>query len=262
MTEGLAFKVFQRDKPDSKPEVVISFRGTVFSYPSNWKANLIWATDTFNKKVNAYSVVREELTRELLAELRKRYPDEVLQADGLRIATTGHSLGGSLAQHLAYAFPPEVGMAESLPGLRVKEVTVFDPSPVNGWARVPVELASRNAGKLPVRRVYQHGEFLALVRLPLSYVYSAAPVLEECEKDPDRCEPYFSEVKYWVACEADPYFSQGNGFNGWNENMVTTHSIQLLACGLSTAAGRKPEPFICRNPGEIAPKRCSERLRE
>ncbi|CAN5695754.1 hypothetical protein BH11PSE7_BH11PSE7_16380 [soil metagenome] len=258
--EGVAFKVFQRDHADGGAEIVVAFRGTVFSYPANWKANFAWVTNTFGNRTDAYSVVRGPVAQELLARLRQQFPEDVLRTDRVKIATTGHSLGGSLAQHLAYAFPPEVGMARSHPGLKVREITVFDPSPVNGWVHVAAALRAGNAGNLPVRRVYQHGEFLALARLPLSYVYSAAPV--ECAGHPEQCEPLFSEVKYWTSCDADPKFSRGDGFDGWNENMVSSHAIQLLACGLATAANHKPQRFMCLHQDEIAPKQCPARMRE
>jgi pimeloyl-ACP methyl ester carboxylesterase len=150
---------------------------------------------------------------------------------------TGHSLGGAFAQQLAYAFPSAKYSLGKYPGLKISKVIVFDPSPVNGWYWVDPEIRERNAGGLPISRIYQHGEILAYLRLSLSYVYPPSDgncVFEKCST------PKIEEVRY-NALYRPPSESYPNGHLAKVlKNPIGDHSMRALAAGLATAAGHEP----------------------
>jgi hypothetical protein len=72
------------------------------------------------------------------------------------VISTGHSLGGGLAQRLAYS----LGAAAGIP--TVKNVYAFDPSPVSGKRSAPD--FSEQAKGLTIYRIYNRGEILAGLR--------------------------------------------------------------------------------------------------
>jgi pimeloyl-ACP methyl ester carboxylesterase len=74
-----------------------------------------------------------------------------------RIVSTGHSLGGGLAQFAALANKPN-GSA------RISKVFAFDPSPVTGAHLIKAEIRSQNAEGLTIDRIYQDGEILSYAR--------------------------------------------------------------------------------------------------
>jgi len=78
-----------------------------------------------------------------------------------RVISTGHSLGGGLAQRFAYSLKP----ANKVPG--VNEVYAFNPSPVSGKRSV-LNYKERAEG-LTIYRIYNRGEILAGVRSILQW---------------------------------------------------------------------------------------------
>ena len=234
--EGVAFKVYEREK-DGVTEIVVSFRGTVFSYWANWKSNLRWFIQWPRDRQDGNLVIQREIANELADALVKKYNQQIQGKATFKLSITGHSLGGAFAQQLAYAFPPVKYSIDQYPGLKVAKVVVFNPSPVNGWYWVGKELRERNAGGLPISRIYQHGEILAYVRLGLSYVYS--PSNGDCSEF--KCtSPMIEEVRYNAlyqpAATADK--------NGREKNIIRrpigAHGMRELAAGLACAAGQPP----------------------
>lgn len=163
--KGLAYELYARLGPDGKPvELVLAFRGTENDseqWPYDWGANLSQtAFGLFDNK--SYRGAREaarktvERFRGILPAVE---PTTVCRADSptgkqLPITFVGHSLGGGLAQHAAYA----VSACDSLRAM------TFNTSPVTGWFYL-----SWHSGELKNRdplivRVYNDKEVLAYLR--------------------------------------------------------------------------------------------------
>ena len=120
--------------------------------------------------------------------------------------STGHSLGGGLAQQFAYALPNDP--AGVVP--RVSEVYAFDPSPVTGYFSVARDLRESNSRELSIDRIYERGEILALARSLMSLV-----------EKPSAQQPAIGGTRYSL-------------FYGWNP--IADHSMVQLAHKIDRAA--------------------------
>lgn len=187
-------------------EHVIAFRGTEPSDLQDWRANLRWLLPYF-RRTDQYPEARKTAVEWTARACRLAGAER----KGLRIVTTGHSLGGGLAQGAAYAIlralPPAMTreqldgdsapseeelvsqktLADACKGvegpIRVVSV-VFDPSPVTGYsdgqALAECENPRSQKCRLPiVVRVYESGEILASLRRFLSWFYPVS--LNICE---------------------------------------------------------------------------------
>jgi len=94
--------------------------------------------------------------------------------DGIRIITTGHSLGGGLASNAAYA------------SAKISEVVAINTSPVTGFYNIPVGQRIRQKRNIHIARIFEHGEILAYFRLPLRLLYPLS------KKDPAIIEARFN----------------------------------------------------------------------
>jgi len=149
---GLYFRVWERRYQDGK-EVTISFRGT-WGFRDWVYGNAHWLT-RFLPMDDQYSRAREAA-----AKIFQYYEGE--SNKGLRYYTTGHSLGGGLAQHILYTNPK-----------RIVQAITFDPSSVTGFADQSID--SRIAGcacdesvadgEPRIYRVYDAYEILANLRI-------------------------------------------------------------------------------------------------
>lgn len=170
--------------------VAVSFGGTVFDNEKDWLSNLRWFIPDPRDE---YTQVVRTFVGPFCAEYRRRFP----AAQRPLLYSTGHSLGGGLAQQFAYALPLEDGVP------RVKAVYAFDPSPVTGYFSVPRLLRDENKLDLFIDRVYERGEILALVRSLINLIY-----------EPPAHHPAIRSVRYSL-------------FYGWNP--IADHSIVQLA---------------------------------
>lgn len=233
--EALSFRIYERTENDIV-QIAISFRGTVFSYGANWRNNFRWFLPIFNR-YDASSLVQKEIVPALAAAIIKKYPQYAATKGKIQIFATGHSLGGALAQQFSYAFPPK---EVAHPALIVEQVVVFNPSPANGWHWVDENLRMRNAGGLPISRVFQDGEILAYFRLALSYVYP--PSDGECNRNGVYLSPRIEEVRYNRLYEHDraagPMTQKEKDEQGQG-----THSMRNLAAGLARLAGHEPANY-------------------
>jgi hypothetical protein len=140
LESGLEFHVVQNP---GKKSLAILFRGTDFSSGPDWRANLHWIT-RFLPGEDQYDII-ERLTGRIFAEAEKLVP----AAKGWQWLGVGHSLGGGLATHMAYA------------NCRFFSAIVFDPSPV-----VASEITHGGCFHCSphILRIYERGEALAYVR--------------------------------------------------------------------------------------------------
>jgi hypothetical protein len=192
----------------SKGSVVVAFGGTVFSNWKDWKSNLHW----FNPfQHDEYSLVVSEFGPEFAKAFakQKEMPGwEFLQ--GASLYSTGHSLGGGLAEEFAYALP------NNYPGVpRVSKVYAFDPSPVTGFMSVKRTTREENKKGLKIDRIYERGEVLAILRSLTGTIHK-----------PPAANPEVRQLRYNLF---------GNDQIGLT-NSITGHSIQDLAWGLKQAS--------------------------
>lgn len=95
---GLLTDYYYRTKGDGKLEILIAFRGSRFLSLGDWYSNFSPVLSWIPIK-DHYDLARESVA-EILEEAQKQ-----AQPKQISIITTGHSLGGGLAQHIAYAYP-------------------------------------------------------------------------------------------------------------------------------------------------------------
>lgn len=170
---GLYFDVWERKAADSKPrEVVFAFRGTQFSELNDWLSNLRWFRSLRLTRTDQYAVARENS----LIMLGDIMSDSAAQK--AKVTTTGHSLGGGLAETVLYRSVPWVDQA-----------IVFDPSPVSGFFDLSHDIQEQYLS-LPFRdsfsahrvvRAYAKGEILAFVRNTLQLFSHPHPLIYTVE---------------------------------------------------------------------------------
>jgi hypothetical protein len=216
--KGLFLLVLEREQ--TPREIVVVFEGTNFLEMPDWGANFRWFLRFIPGFEDQYTYTATRVATEFFQRIRA-HPDSyrvsdsdpVLRgADGsaIRIVSTGHSLGGGLAQHFAYTFKQASATAT---GPKVSEVYAFDPSPVTGWFSADDPPRSYNAAGLVIHRIFEHGEVLAYVRLVTSRLVTS------------HIDPAIWEYRY----NFDP-----------RANIIRNHSMRSLACGLARAAAEAP----------------------
>ncbi len=148
---GLFFRVWKLEA-DTR-HVVVAFRGT-WGFKDWLYGNLHWLT-RFLPMEDQYSRARMAAQR-----VFDRLPEEPQKAT--HFYTTGHSLGGGLAQHVLYSYPNKVAQA-----------LAFDPSSVTGFVdQEPANQvsacqcsSSELNGEPRIFRVYDAYEVLASLRI-------------------------------------------------------------------------------------------------
>jgi len=194
--------------------------GPPYVRPNVWSVPLITANRWFfPHKQDEYTVVVKTFGKAFEDEYIKREMDPkwafLRHAD---IFSTGHSLGGGLAQEFAYSLP----INATVP--RVTQVFAFDPSPVTGFFSVEKALRTANTQNLKIDRIYERGEILAYFRSLTNFF---AP--------PSASHPIIRQVRY-------------NLFH--TVNAVAGHSIAELACKLlKVCSGGSPQSL---GPDSIA----------
>lgn len=152
--------------------VVIAVRGTEFTQWQDWKSNLWWLTRFFTDK-NQYRVGPSAEEVGLVFEYFKN-------TDTIFI-TTGHSLGGGVAQCLMYAFP------------QVSQCYAFNPSPITAFYDQSKDKRRSYSEKLPLPgfpshrtlRIYEKGEVLAYLRAQMRMFYALDDKIMEVRWDFD-----------------------------------------------------------------------------
>jgi len=193
----LRVQVWERNEP---PAIAVTFGGTVFNNDADWRANLRWFTpgwpDEYTDVVQTLApAFRDELNR-----LSQSMDPQRLSK--LELYSTGHSLGGGLAQQFAYSVPLDCVK-------HVSQVYAFDPSPVTGFFSVMRSLRTANKKGLLIDRIYERGEILALLRSLTSLFHK-----------PSAKNAAIRGVRY---------------FAFWAWNAIAAHSIVELAAKIDAA---------------------------
>ena len=203
---------FQVWKSQQRNEIVICFRGTDFKQATDWFSNFRWVTRFIPRTWDQYEQVQAWID-ELIDAIRQDHPEAT-------IITSGHSLGGGLAQQALYATKV------------IKRSVTFHPSMVTGYYAIRPKTRRRaNADGGLTYRIFEHGEVLAYLRWAMKKFYN-----------PFRGQPRIVEVRLNLLRRKD-----GN-------NAVDQHSIIHFARRLAelTAALPKKKP-ISEPPSEDSP---------
>jgi hypothetical protein len=172
--------------------VAVAFGGTVFTNIEDWEANLRWFIphheDQYTEVVKTFG--HDFVTDYLQRSARPEFAF-VLHAD---IFSTGHSLGGGLAQQFAYSLPKTAGVP------RVKKVFAFDPSPVTGFYSVPKRLRDYDTQTLAIDRIYERGEILAYLRSLTNYFFP-----------PSASSPTIRQIRYNLFYTLNPFAGHSIG---------------------------------------------------
>ena len=147
----------------SENAVAVTFGGTVVGNEKDWISNLRWFIpfheDEYTETVRIFGPAFAE---EFAKDIRGQIPEPAL----VRLYSTGHSLGGGLAQQFAYSLP----VRPNVP--RVYKVFAYDPSPVTGYFSVNSTVRRRNKTGLLIDRIYERGEILAYVRSIINFFHT------------------------------------------------------------------------------------------
>ncbi len=181
----LGFKIYISKKEDGTPLGVLVFRGTRGLNFGDWFSNIRWATRFIPGTWDQYREAQALVTH-VIGSLRTE-----LGPEG-KIISTGHSLGGGLAQLAAYATP------------EISVVYAFNSSPVTAYFSVDRKIREESSKELRILRLYEHGEVLAYLRLGLRLAYPLHPA-----------DPEITEIR----------FNFGNG------NPASDHSMERFATG-------------------------------
>jgi hypothetical protein len=181
--------------------IAVTFGGTVFTNLKDWKSNVRWFLPDRNDE---YTDIVKTLAPAFANEFLTRKGQDPSFYSFACIFSTGHSLGGGLAQQFAYSLPIEKNV-------RVTKVFAFDPSPVTGFYSVPESIRNNNSIGLSIDRIYERGEILAILRSLVNFFYP-----------PSAENPTIRQVRY----------------NLFSRAPIAGHSISKLAFKLKAVSLR------------------------
>jgi hypothetical protein len=183
-------------------EVVAVFRGTEARHGKDWRSNLRWL---LRPTVDHYTLTSDVIAPALRDWLQAKI-DSGEVAPNVRLVAVGRSLGGGLAQRLAYSFraPPNAT------DMRMSRVYAFDPSPVTGWASTDKALREHNADGMLIDRVLEDGEALSYLRDLIAIFLP-----------PSEARPAIRGMKFNFKHSLNP---------------LSNHSMRLIACALAKYA--------------------------
>jgi pimeloyl-ACP methyl ester carboxylesterase len=143
------------------------FRGTDRNDLGDWRSNFRWLR-RLEPRFDQYDQVREHI-----AAIVQRIEATGCDSANVRFVAVGHSLGGGLAEQVAYAHP------------RIRYVYGFDPSPITGFFDVSALLRPRHNTGHGIDRAYESGEILSLPRYIIEDIHP-----------PSACDPRIRIVRF------------------------------------------------------------------
>ena len=165
---GLFFHVWRRDSTE-KTEVVIAFRGT-WGFNDWWYGNSYWARRFFTD-MHQYAAARSYAKRVI-----QHFQDVNFSGKTVEFSSTGHSLGGGLAQAVLYDQIKTVGFNQAY---------AFAPSSATAYTtrsdKSTFGNCSCNEGYPEPRiyRVYESHEILANLRIFHKLAFPPEPWINE-----------------------------------------------------------------------------------
>jgi hypothetical protein len=143
------------------------------------------------------------LVKTVMKTLSMHYPGQALN-----IVTTGHSLGGGLAQYAAYSSD------------QIKEVYAFAPSPITGYHQCSDVTNKRNCAGKKIDHIYERGEILSYLRGPKRILYPLS-----------LNDPNITEVRF--------DFDTGMSLKRLASSTIDQHRMRAFALNLQRAAAEK-----------------------
>jgi hypothetical protein len=173
---GTYYRVWTRTREDAL-EVVVAFRGTDGGIKDWTNGNLRWITRIFPGE-DQYQASRRYMGE--IVEFFESGAGKPAENRRVRYFTTGHSLGGGLAQNALYTFPD-----------LVLQAFAFDPSPVTGFRdnAKPVRRAGCDCrwkelgGEARVYRIFDRKDVLAKARFLLKLALPLNRQIQEVRFD-------------------------------------------------------------------------------
>ncbi len=196
----LRVHVFARRRAE-RLEVAVAFGGTDPRNIFDWLSNFRWLIPFHDDE---YTVVVKDFVGAFQAELGRRIKAAGLSPDDVIVFSTGHSLGGGLAQQFAYA------AKRTATDLAVSQVFAFDPSPVTGFYSVRKAVRDVNRRGLLIDRPFERHEILSYLR------WLTALIVPPSARNPAICGFRYNLLSTW--------------------NLIASHSIPKLAAALYVAA--------------------------
>ena len=135
---GLGYRIYSRTPAQGRPELVFAIRGTQFLSGRDWVNNLYLKTDRPPPQ-------QREAAAGIHAWIEQHRPQWKLKTgegmEGEDVYAVGHSLGGAVAQYLAYTLPRTTAI-------------VFNPSPRTGYTAIASD-SVRNPAVCQIRESYE-----------------------------------------------------------------------------------------------------------
>lgn len=157
---GFSFQIYHRTVKslDNKEVYAVVFRGT--DEAADIMSNLHWFTRFLPGMKDQYDFVREHASD--IVDVIHASSSEAI--NNIEIISTGHSLGGGLAQQAAYATDG------------ISTVFAYAPSSVTGFYDVDKKRRDDRKKKIRIYRIHERGEILAYLRRVMKALFPVVPV--------------------------------------------------------------------------------------